>query len=785
MSTRKTTPKRQEPKTAKNKKKKTTRAPASRGKALVIVESPAKARTIKKFLGSRYEVKASVGHIRDLPKQKLGVDVDHGFEPEYTKIQGKMAVIRELKAAARGSDSVYLGPDPDREGEAIAWHIAQELNGNSDKIYRVLFNEITERGVQQAMQNPGRIDQEKVNAQQARRILDRLVGYMVSPLLWRNVSRGLSAGRVQSVALRLICEREREIKAFVAREYWTVEVQLQGGNPPPFQARLHSKNGEKLDIPGEAEARAIVEELQRHVVTVREIQQRERRRNPVPPFTTSTLQQEAARRLRFSAKKTMAVAQRLYEGVDVGQEGPVGLITYMRTDSVRLAAEAQAEARDYVGRNIGAEYLPDAPPQYRSKKGAQEAHEAIRPTSVWRRPEDLAAFLDKDDLDLYRLIWNRYLASQMAPAVLDMTTVIMDAGPYELRATGSVVKFAGFMQLYVEGKDEDIQVPAAGDEDEGEGVRFPVLQQGERLDFLGVTPSQHFTQPPPRYTEASLVKELEQKAIGRPSTYASIMSTIRNRLYVVAENRKFVPTQLGFLVNDLLVEHFPDIFDVEFTAHMEENLDEIAEGERNWKETLSEFYAPFRMDLNRAEEKLAQLKREGEQTSETCDRCGKPMVIRMGRYGRFLACSGYPECRKTRPLAGDKTEPEEVVQTDEVCEQCGAPMVIKKGRFGRFLACSRYPECKATKPLSTGVSCPQPDCDGTIVERRSKRGRVFFSCSNYPKCDYALWDRPVPEPCPQCSHPFLVEKVQRTGEILNRCPRKGCGYRKELAEQPV
>jgi len=773
-------------KTGKKPRKTTKKATTVRAKkSLVIVESPAKARTIKKYLGNRYEVMASVGHIRDLPKQKLGVNVEKGFEPEYIRIQGKTKVIRGLKDAARGAEAIYLAPDPDREGEAIAWHIAHELNGNSDNIFRVLFNEITEKAVQQAIKNPGRIDLQKVNAQQARRILDRLVGYMVSPLLWRNVSRGLSAGRVQSVALRLICEREREIKAFTPKEYWTIEALLQGQNPPPFQTRLHSKAGEKLEISNEAESQAIVEDLKRHPAIVREIQQKERRRYPVPPFTTSTLQQEAARQLRFSAKKTMVIAQRLYEGLDVGQEGPIGLITYMRTDSVRLAAEAQGEARDYVAQKIGAEFLPEAPPLYRSKKRAQEAHEAIRPTSVWRHPEELAPFLEKDDLALYRLIWNRFVASQMAPAVLDMTTVIIEAGPYELRATGSVVKFAGFMQLYIEGKDEEIQAPGANGEEEGEGILFPMLRQGENLDLLEVTPSQHFTQPPPRYTEASLVKELEQNGIGRPSTYALIMSTIRDRRYVLEENRKFVATQLGFLVNDLLVEYFPDIFDAEFTAQMEERLDAIEEGEKDWKETLSEFYAPFRIDLDKAEAKLAHLKREGEQTSEVCNRCGKPMIIRMGRYGKFLACSGYPECRNTRPLDKEKEEPEEVVQSDEICDQCGSPMVIKNGRYGKFLACSRYPECKATKPLSTGVPCPQPGCSGTIVERRSKRGKIFYSCSTYPNCEYALWDRPIPGECPQCHNPFLVEKVQRSGEVTTRCPRKGCGYQREMAEHPV
>src|SRR3990172_3838591 len=592
-------------KTGKKPRKTTKKATTVRAKkSLVIVESPAKARTIKKYLGNRYEVMASVGHIRDLPKQKLGVNVEKGFEPEYIRIQGKTKVIRGLKDAARGAEAIYLAPDPDREGEAIAWHIAHELNGNSDNNFRVLFNEITEKAAKQAIKNPGRIDLQKVNAQQARRTLDRLVGYMVSPLLWRNVSRGLTAGRVQSVALRLICEREREIKAFTPKEYWTIEALLQGQNPPPFQTRLHSKAGEKLEISNEAESQAIVEDLKRHPAIVREIQQKERRRYPVPPFTTSTLQQEAARQLRFSAKKTMVIAQRLYEGLDVGQEGPIGLITYMRTDSVRLAAEAQGEARDYVAQKIGAEFLPEAPPLYRSKKRAQEAHEAIRPTSVWRHPEELAPFLEKDDLALYRLIWNRFVASQMAPAVLDMTTVIIEAGPYELRATGSVVKFAGFMQLYIEGKDEEIQAPGANGEEEGEGILFPMLRQGENLDLLEVTPSQHFTQPPPRYTEASLVKELEQNGIGRPSTYALIMSTIRDRRYVLEENRKFVATQLGFLVNDLLVEYFPDIFDAEFTAQMEERLDAIEEGEKDWKETLSEFYAPFRIDLDKAESKL-------------------------------------------------------------------------------------------------------------------------------------------------------------------------------------
>ncbi len=761
------------------------------GKNLVIVESPAKAKTINKYLGGDYIVKASVGHVRDLPKARLAVDIEHGFAPEYEVIKGKSKVITEIKKAARSAEKIYLAPDPDREGEAIAWHIAEELGVAEDKLYRVLFNEITKRGILDAMKSPGKIDMNKVDAQQARRVLDRLVGYQVSPLLWKKVKRGLSAGRVQSVALRLVCEREREIQAFVPKEYWSITAHLKADNPPPFLAKLTKENGKKLEINNEAESDAILEYLKEKPFLVSKVEKKEKRQFPVPPFTTSKLQQEGARKLRFAAKKTMMIAQQLYEGLEVGTEGAVGLITYMRTDSTRIAPEAVKEAREYIENRYGKDFLPEKPPVYASQKKAQEAHEAIRPTSLTRDPDSVAAFLDKDQLALYRLIWNRFIASQMAPALLEMTGVDISAEKYTFRATGTVIKFQGFMAVYMEGKDEEKKDEESEEEApaeaSGEALNLPALRVGDLLKLQKLEPKQHFTQPPPRYTEASLVKELEEKGIGRPSTYAAIMSTIVDREYVEKKQAAFSPTELGVIVNDLLVEGFPDLFNVAFTAKMEDELDEIEDGKMKWVDTVREFYGPFEKALITAQKGMRNVKREETPTDIPCDKCGKMMVIKWGRNGRFLACPGYPECKNTRELpeslGGKEGEnggraAQEPEVTDEKCPKCGSPMVIKSGRFGKFLACSGYPQCKTTKPISLGVDCPK--CGkGFLSERRTKGGKVFFGCSNYPKCDFASWDRPVPRKCPECGSPNLVEKYTKKDGARVVCPNKECTYKEE------
>jgi DNA topoisomerase-1 len=764
-------------------------------KSLVIVESPSKAKTLKKYLGRNFNVMASVGHVKDLPKSKFGVDIEKNFKPRYVIIRGKKKILDEIKKAAEAADKVYLAPDPDREGEAIAWHIAEELNGKRNKIYRVLFNEITEQAVKKALTQPGKIDQKKVNAQQARRILDRIVGYKISPLLWEKVRRGLSAGRVQSVAVRLVCEREREISVFIPEEYWSITAKLSGAHPPPFRAKLHSIAGEPIKISTEAQAQEKVRILQGLTYVVQQIERKDKKRNPLPPFTTSKLQQDAVRKLRFSPKKTMMLAQQLYEGAEIGTEGPVGLITYMRTDSTRLSSEAQQEARTYIQDQYGRDYLPEQPNVYKNKKGSQDAHEAIRPTSVQRDPESLKQFLHKDQYLLYKLIWTRFLASQMNPALLEVTRVDVGAGDHLLRATGTVTKFPGFMAVYVESQDNGAANPPKADtpqesvkdqegEEEGtaqEEATLPVLQVGERLRLITLEPKQHFTQPPPRYNEALLIKELEERGIGRPSTYHTIISTIQDRKYVEKVEGRFKPTELGEIVNELLVTHFPDVLNVEFTARMEQELDEIEEGDKKWVEAVRDFYEPFNKRLEKAQHEMRDIKREETPTDIVCDRCGLPMVIRWGKNGRFLACTGYPDCRNTKEFTQDESGQLSIVQkestTSDRCEQCGSPMVIKTGRFGRFQACSKYPDCKYTKALSTGVKCPQPHCGGDLTEKRTKKGKAFFACSRYPQCNYALWNRPVPRPCPQCKAPFLVEKYDRKSQQTRvQCADKDCGY---------
>lgn len=735
-------------------------------KGLIVVESPAKVATLQKFVGQDYIIKASVGHIKDLPENELGVDLEKDFQPQYVTITGKGKILRELKKASKEVKNIYLGPDPDREGEAIAWHIAEEIGDGDKNIYRVLFNEITQKAVLEALRHPGKLQQSKYEAQQARRILDRLVGYQISPLLWEKVRRGLSAGRVQSVAVRIICEREREIQDFVPEEYWSLTATLRGKDLSlPFDAKLAKWKGKKVKITNEAEALSIKGILERVPYTVTKVVQQEKQRHPLPPFITSRLQQEAYRKLNFSAQKTMWVAQRLYEGVDLGELGRVGLITYMRTDSVRVATEALHQVRQWIKDRFGQEYLPPKPNIYKSRRGAQDAHEAIRPTSMDLEPEKVMAYLDQDQRALYKLVWDRFIASQMSPATFLQTTVEIKAEDAIFTCVGSVPVFKGFMALYVEGEDN---------QENGNGDKtLPSLSEGETLELLGLTPKQHFTQPPFRFSEATLIKELEEKGIGRPSTYATILSTIKEKGYVRLEKGRFYPTELGFLVNDLLVVNFPDIFDVEFTAQMEENLDKIEEGEKDWIGTLREFYTPFQKDLEMAKASMRDVKREMIPTEVTCERCGSKMVKRWGKRGYFLACSAYPKCRYTREVEENGIHP---VETEARCEKCGSPMIIKNGRFGRFLACSNYPTCKSTRSLDTGVRCPQPECDGMLVERRTRKGRTFYSCTHYPQCTYALWDKPIAEKCPQCDFPFLVEK-QAKGGVIKRCPKKGCGYR--------
>ncbi|HUS64481.1 MAG TPA: type I DNA topoisomerase [Kofleriaceae bacterium] len=756
------------------------------GKSLVIVESPAKARTIKKYLGSAYVVKASVGHVMDLPKSRLGVDVEKGFEPEYVVLKDKKKVISEIRDAAAMVEKIFLAPDPDREGEAIAWHIAEQVKDINPNIQRVLFNEITRKGITEALQNPTVLNTNKTDAQQARRILDRLVGYEISPLLWVKVRRGLSAGRVQSVAVRMICEREKEIADFVPEEYWTVEADCRAAEPPPFTARIWRWNGEKAEPKTQAEADIIAAELRAGNAKVASVERKERRRRPQPPFITSKLQQEAARKLRFSAKRTMALAQRLYEGLEIGDEGPAGLITYMRTDSTRISDDALTEARQYIGQRYGQDYLPAEPIVYKTAKSAQDAHEAIRPTSMEYTPEKIAQLIAdhpeaSELVKLYTLIWNRFVACQMTPAVYDQTTVDLERGKATLRATGQVMKFAGYTAVYTEQESDDEQAEKAADTDK----LLPPMAEGDAVTLDVVRPEQHFTQPPPRFSEASLVKELEEKGIGRPSTYAAILSTIVDRGYVDRRERRFFPTDLGTLVNTLLVESFADILDADFTARMEQDLDKVEDGERDWRDLLAVFYKPFAVDLEKAREQMRDVKREEILTKYVCEKCGKPMVVKWGRNGSFLACQGYPECRNTKEVARGADGEWEIVPeetTDEVCETCAAPMVVKRGRFGTFLACSRYPDCKTTKPISLGVMCPRENCGGFLTEKRSRKGKSFYGCSNYAKtkCDFVAWDRPVAQPCPECEAKFLVRKETRAGTTV-KC--LSCDFKKTEGEQ--
>jgi DNA topoisomerase-1 len=786
-------------------KKAPVRKASAFGSSLVVVESPAKAKTIKKYLGRAFEVKASVGHVKDLPKSKIGVDVADGFKPQYDVIKGKAKVLSDIKKAAKKADRVFLATDPDREGEAIAWHIAEELGseGGDARIRRVLFNEITKNAIQKAIEKPLDLDRKKFDSQQARRILDRLVGYQISPILWKKVRRGLSAGRVQSVAVRLVVEREREIQAFVPEEYWTVEADLAAALPPEFRAKLAKFDGKKAELKDQATTEAVVRDVEGASFRVETVEKKERRRNAPPPFTTAKLQQESANRLGFSPKKTMTLAQKLYEGIELGDEGSIGLITYMRTDSVRLSAEAVDAARVFIADRYGKNHLPAEPVVFKTKaKAAQEAHEAVRPTTLEWTPERVAPFFDqmgeRDMYRLYELIWNRFIACQMVPAVYDQTAADISASRATFRATGSILKFPGYLAVYGAKPPEDeagAEEPQ-GDKENGadrekgnEDRQLPPLEAGMPLDLRKLVHEQHFTQPPPRFNESSLVKEMEQRGIGRPSTYAAILDTIQEKDYVEKVERNFKPTHLGLVVTDELVKSFPREMDIAFTAGMEERLDDIEEGNAGWQDVLGDFYVKFKEDLDKAEVTMRDVKRQEIATELTCEKCGKPMVIKWGRMGEFLACSGYPECRNTMNFRRDEAgaivpEKEEDVPTDEKCPECQSPMVMKRGRFGKFLACSRYPECKGTKPVSIGVTCPK-ECGGYISERRSRRGKTFYGCSSYPKCDFVSWDRPRNEACPDCGSAYLLDKYSKREGPFVACPNKECGYKRSADPQAV
>ena len=765
-----------EPKTKAKSKAKAKSTRRASNKSLLIVESPTKVKTLKKFIGRDFVVMASVGHLKDLPKSKLGVDVDNNFAPEYITIRGKGKILSDLKKEAKKANDIYLAPDPDREGEAIAYHIGNEVAKHTEgKIYRVMFNEITKSAVKEAIKNPTEVNINRFNAQQARRILDRLVGYKISPMLWKKVQPGLSAGRVQSVALRIVCDRENEIKAFKSEEYWTITLDLEGQVKPKFQSKLFKIDGNKAEIANQVSADEVVKNLKNAEFILDGLVKKERKRNPVAPFITSTLQQEASRKLNFSPKKTMMIAQRLYEGLPVGSRGTVGLITYMRTDSTKFSVEATEAIRDYIVNRYGDKFCPKEPNVYKSKKSAQEAHEAIRPTDVSIVPSEIKEYLEKDMFRLYELIWARSVSCQMVPAILDTTTFDIKAGQYLFRSNGSIVKFSGFMQVYVESGDDE-----AAEKDIKPGDKIlPELSKGEKLKLLEIDPEQHFTQPPARFSEAMLVKKLEEEGVGRPSTYAAIISVIKDRAYVESEERRLAPTKLGYLVSDLLLEHFPKFMTTKFTADMESQLDQIEVGETEWVKTLQSFYTPFKLDLDEAEKKIGDS--EVEETDEICDKCSQPMIVKWGRFGKFMACSGYPDCKNTKQIAKEGSDGKAVSESTTVegaCDKCQSSLILKVGRFGKFIACSNYPDCKFTKPIDLGIKCPKDDCKGKIAARRSKKGRMFYGCTAYPNCDFVSWDKPVPEPCPKCNNAYTVEKWKKDEGTSIICPESECDYKK-------
>ena len=749
---------------------------------LVIVESPAKAKTIEKFLGPDYQVLASFGHVRALPSKQGSVDIANDFEPKYHVLPESKKHIDAIKKALKDADRLLLATDPDREGEAISWHLLAALGLDKKpkiEIQRVVFHEITKDAIIHAVKHPRAIAVDLVDAQQARAILDYLVGFNLSPFLWKKIRYGLSAGRVQSVALRLVCEREKEIRAFVEQEYWTIAARMEKDGGQPVKAGLVAVDGKKLgkfDIPDTAAAEALKTLIAKGTAQVAQVTRKEMKRNPAPPFTTSTLQQEASRKLGFSAKKTMSTAQRLYEGVDLGAGGTVGLITYMRTDSVNLSSQALKEAHEVITAAYGVAYALPKPRHYKNKsKNAQEAHEAIRPTYLDKTPAAMKKFLPPDQFRLYELIWKRTIACQMAEALLDQTSVDIAVTCQQrevtLRATGSVIRFAGFMKLYIEGVD---------DEDEEKEGTLPPLNEGEQLKLLEVIPEQHFTQPPPRYTEATLVKTLEEYGIGRPSTYASTLNTLVERKYARLDKKRFFPEDVGMVVNDLLTAHFPKYVDYNFTAGLEEELDQVSRGEKQWKPLLREFWEPFIALLKHKEGEVKKDDLTTEAIDEACPECGKPLAIKLGKRGKFIACTGFKEgCKYTRNLEADSAEAAEPEISEEKCEKCGLPMLIKDGRYGKYLACSGYPACKNIQPLNkprgTGVPCP--DCkQGELTEKKSRYGKLFYSCNRYPDCKFALWDEPVQQPCPKCGFPLLVKKVyKKKGEFL-KCPKEGCDW---------
>ena len=740
------------------------------GKDLIIVESPAKVKTIRKFLGAGYSVQASVGHIRDLPSKTLGVDETNGFTPQYEVIPGKEKIVAALREAAAKADNIYLAPDPDREGEAIAWHVAALIEGSKKNIQRIQFNEITARAVKEALAHPRPLNANLFDAQQARRVLDRLVGYKISPLLWSKVKRGISAGRVQSVALRLLAERDAERRAFVPEEYWLFRVFLNAGEPPVFRADLHKIDGKKPELASEKDALAVEARLAGKTFSVGGVEVKERDRTPPPPFITSTLQQAANQRLGYTAKRTMSIAQRLYEGVELGEAGTTALITYMRTDSVRISDEARAAAKEFIESSWGKDYYPPKARYFKSKGSAQDAHEAVRPVDVSVTPDSIKALVSPEQFQLYRLIWTRFLASQMAAARVQDTVVLIDCDKVRFRAKGERVVFPGFYVLSPQ-KGEDV-------------VELPALAPGMPLTLEKLEKEQKFTQPPARYTEASLVRELEEKGIGRPSTYASIIATLLDREYALIEDKHFAVTDLGRIVCQLLTENFQELMDVGFTAAMEENLDKVAEGEEDWVNLLTRFAGEFNPVLEKATKAMNSVK-GGLPSDLPCPECGKPTMIKFGKAGPFLACSGYPDCRFTSNFTRDETGAvriagRELPQHEIVgkCPDCGGDLALKKARTGsRFIACTRYPDCRYARPYSTGVPCPACK-NGVLVEKSSKRGKIFFACDQYPRCDYALWDEPLPGPCPSCGSPFLVRKKPRSGKPYVCCPEKNCEYKR-------
>ena len=752
-------------------------------KPLIIVESPTKIKTLKKYVGKQYNVAASAGHIRDLPVKTLGIDIEKKFKGKYVNIKDKSKVISNLKKLAQNTDEIFLAPDPDREGEAIAFHVMHILKKKNRHFHRILIHELTKKGIQDALQNPMEPDIDKYDAQQARRKLDRLVGYQISPLLWKKVQRGLSAGRVQSVTVKIICDREKEIRKFISEEFWTVTADLLGETPPEFNANLIKINNKKIKIENQTQSSKIVQDLENSQFIVNEIKSKTVKRNPLPPFITSKLQQDAINRLRFSAKKTMIVAQQLYEGIEIGIGGPEGLITYMRTDSTRIAPDAASEAQQLISQTFGDKFALPKPRFFKNKNKVQDAHEAIRPTSVFHTPEKLKKFLNPDQFKLYDLIWKRFVASQMAQAIIDQKTILIEASKkYLFSVAGSTVKFQGFMKLYSmdsASKDKDIQA-------------LPHVKEGDVLKTLKINPKQHFTKPPPRFSEASLVKELEKNGIGRPSTYATILSVIRDKGYVDFIKRYFVPSELGFIVNDLLVSSFPNILDTTFTAQLETSLDDVARGNLDEVQLLTRFYTTFKKSLDKADEHMVSVKGVGVDTDLKCPDCNSQLNIKIGKNGHFLACTQYPDCSFTsnyeRDEKGNLSIVKRVIDNTKVkdCVKCGKPMVKKDGSFGTFLACTGYPECKHTESVNggqgskeIGIKCPEPDCSGTIVERRSKRGKIFYGCSRYPDCTFASWDKPVDKSCPDCESKYLVEKETKKEGKFIKCPNRECNF-KEL-----